>query len=168
MRVRFLSTAWEQRCCDRLAQFFARRRNRWIGAVIAGGLAAVVGVGLKIGFFGMDVRLPGNAARTEDASGPWYRYVVPGAEARDVTRRRLLWVKHALACYALEHGGTYPEQLGELVEAGVLAQEKLRDGWDHPFVYKRLPEGAAYRLYSRGENLQDAGDDLLPEGEARL
>lgn len=168
VRVRFLSTAWEQRCCDRLAAFISRRRTRWLGAVFAGALVALVCVGLKYGFFGMDVRIPGNAARTEDASGSWYRYVMPGLEARNVTRRRLLWVKHALACHALENGGVYPEQLDDLVELGVLTKEKLRDGWEHPFIYERQAEGTDYQLYSRGENLHDATDDLLPEGEARL
>ena len=82
-------------------------------------------------------------------------------EFRGLTERRVAATALALRLYALDHGGTLPEKLAELVPTylPVLPPDPFAtDG--RPLGYQRQPHAA---LYSVGENGVDDGmDDKLP------
>lgn len=115
------------------------RQARFSGVVCAVIAAVTIGVGIGVWFgnLGRAVKVPGEAYQTDDASGPWYRHVVPGSEARALTRQRLGVIQAALLEHALEHGGAFPAALAELVAEGRLKKSALVDGWEEAFVYER-------------------------------
>ena len=119
------------------------RSERFSGPVCAVIAAITIGVGIGIcyGNLGRAVKVPGEAYQTTDASGPWYRYVVPGVEARLVTLRHLRQVRAALLERSLELGGALPKRLEELVAEGRIPKSALEDGWEEPLRYEFQPDG---------------------------
>ena len=111
--------------------------------------AALVGVaiGFLWGNLGRETRLPGDALRTDDATGP---FNVPAAPAQAVQH------------YTLLNAGAPPPTLETLVEADLLGRELLRDGWDRPFQYAVDPKTGAYAVRSLGPDGKPSDDDLPP------
>ena len=120
------------------------RSERFSGPVCAVIAAITIGVGIGIcyGNLGRAVKVPGEAYQTTDASGPWYRYVLPGVEARLVTLRHLRQVRAALLERSLELGGALPERLEVLVDEGRIPKTALEDGWEEPLLYECQKDGS--------------------------
>ena len=131
----------------------------WIA--VAAGLTGTL-IGVWYGNLGRAVKVPGEAYQTDDESGSWVRYVLPGAEAKATTQRRLRLVEQALLAYALSHGGLYPETLQELVDQEYLRTQMLLDGRDRPGIYTTEEGGRRYLL----RTAQDASRKSGPSGEA--
>ena len=145
----------------RLARQKQARAARFSGPVCAVIAAITIGVGIGIcyGNLGRAVKAPGEAYQTDDATGSWYRYVMPGVEARRVTLLRLRQIRAALLEYSLAYGGSAPAKLEELVSEGLLRQAALEDGWEEPFLYDPAAQGEA-RV--RSQHLEQAAGQEAP------
>ncbi len=129
--------------------------------------AALVGVaiGFLWGNLGRETRLPGDALRTDDATGPFNVPAAPAqadAVAAKITGGRLGLLTQAVQHYTLLNAGAPPPTLETLVEADLLGRELLRDGWDRPFQYAVDPKTGAYAVRSLGPDGKPSDDDLPP------
>ena len=67
------------------------------------------------------------------------QYVDPAAQ-RVISTAQLRRIRSALELYHLERG-PFPEQLGALVEVGLLAPEDLHFPWRDSYYYRKLQNG---------------------------
>ena len=63
-----------------------------------------------------------------------------GAVARVLSRDQILRLESALELYRTEHG-EYPQQLSQLVEGQVLAEQDLKYPYREPYYYRRTQQG---------------------------
>ncbi len=128
------------------------------------GLAAAVagiGIGLFTGDFARASKQPGEALRTEDATG--FLPVAPepsNPDAEKITNARIRQVMAALEEYALVHGNTLPEALDILVTQAQLKQETIVDGWGRPLHYTYTAEKRVYTVSSFGADGIPSADDI--------
>lgn len=136
--------------------------NRRIAILVA--VSAVVGV--LIGFFtgnlSRETKMPGEALRTEDATGHWERHAEPSVDldAEVVTNTRIRLVMQAIPTYSLLNAGRYPKSLAELVSDDLLGPDVIRDGWGRPLIYALDPERREYTVSSLGADGVPSVDDI--------
>ncbi len=127
-------------------------------------LSAIVGcaIGFYSGNLSRETKLPGEALKTEDATGRWRRHAEPMADlnAEILTNTRIRLVMQALPTYALLHAGHFPETLDVLVADDLLGKDVIRDGWGRPLVYTFNAETAQYAVRSLGADGVPSEDDV--------
>lgn len=129
-------------------------------------VTSAIVVGVTIGFFfgnwGGETKSPGEAIRTDDATGNWHRYTKISGEvnAEILTNMRIRLIMQAVPTYALLHAGKVPATLDELVEAGLLGKDIIRDGWNAPFVYTLDEEKKTFSIRSNGSDGVPSEDDI--------
>ena len=130
-------------------------------------LAAVAGVaiGFAFGNLGREAKLPGEAIRTDDATGHWTRHAEPTADvnAEILTNTRIRLVMQALPTYALLNAGELPATLDALVSDGLLGKDAVRDGWDRPLIYTLDAEEGVFAVRSLGPDGVPSEDDIPRE-----
>ncbi len=127
-------------------------------------VAAAVGIfiGFAFGNLAREAKQPGEAIRTDDATGHWERHAQPTADinAEILTNTRIRLIMQALPTYALLNAGRLPEDLDALVSSGLLGKDIVRDGWDRPFVYTLDDSGETYAVRSLGPDGVPSDDDI--------
>lgn len=127
-------------------------------------LAIVVGVtvGFFTGHLGRESKMPGEALRTDDATGHWRRHAEPASDvnAEMLTNTRIRLIMQALPTYALLNAGRLPESLEALVTSGLLGKDVIRDGWDRPLNYTHNAETGVYSVRSFGPDGLPSEDDI--------
>ncbi len=129
-------------------------------AILAG-----VTIGFLTGNLGREAKMPGEAIRTDDATGHWHRHAEPKTDvnAEILTNTRIRLVMQALPTYALLHAGGLPENLDALVSSGLLGKDMIRDGWDRPLCYTYHAEKSVYTVSSLGPDGIRSADDIPRE-----
>ena len=107
-----------------------RRPGRKVSLLVTLAAAAGVAIGFAFGNLGREAKLPGEAIRTDDATGHWTRHAEPTADvnAEILTNTRIRLVMQALPTYALLNAGELPDTLGALVSAGLLGKDAATGG----------------------------------------
>lgn len=63
-----------------------------------------------------------------------------------------------------EQTGSYPDTLGEGVQAFDAESGVLKDPWDRPYIYELSPDGTTFRIYSSGpDGTPGTTDDIESE-----
>ncbi len=126
-------------------------------AIVAG-----VAIGFLTGNLGREAKMPGEAIRTDDATGHWRRHVQPDSEinAEVLTNTRIRLVMQAIPTYALLNMGELPQSLDALVTAELLGKDAIRDGWERPLHYTIDLEKACYTVRSLGPDGVPSADDI--------
>lgn len=136
--------------------------NRRIAILVA--VSAVVGtlVGFFTGNLSRETKMPGEALKTEDATGHWERHAESSVDldAEVVTNTRIRLVMQAIPTYSLLHAGRYPESLADLISDDLLGAEVVRDGWGRPLVYTLDSERRRYTVSSLGADGVPSEDDI--------
>lgn len=125
-------------------------------------IAVGVTVGFLTGNLGRESKMPGEALRTDDATGHWRRHAEPTSDvnAETLTNTRIRLVMQALPTYALLNAGRLPETLDALVTSGLLGKDMIRDGWDRPLRYAHDAEQGIYSVRSLGPDGLPSEDDI--------
>lgn len=138
------------------------RAGRKVSLLVTLAAVAGVAIGFLFGNLGRESKEPGEAIRTDDATGHWTRHAEPVADvnAEILTNTRIRLVMQALPTYALLNAGELPASLGELVSDGLLGKEAVRDGWDRPLVYTVDAERGVFTVRSLGADGVPSEDDI--------
>ncbi len=125
---------------------------------ILGGIA----IGFYTGNFARETKMPGEALRTEDATGflPLVTEEDVDPAAAKVTNARIRQVMAALEEYALLNGNTLPANLELLVTTQQLQAETIIDGWKRPLQYSFDAEKRIYKVSSLGADGEVSSDDI--------
>lgn len=142
-----------------------RRPGRKVSLLVTLAAAAGVAIGFAFGNLGREAKLPGEAIRTDDATGHWTRHAEPTADvnAEILTNTRIRLVMQALPTYALLNAGELPDTLGALVSDGLLGKDAVRDGWDRPLVYTLDATNGVFSVRSLGPDGLPSDDDIPRE-----
>ncbi len=135
------------------------RMTRWtIIVAILGGIA----MGFFTGDFAREAKMPGEALRTEEASGilPLLTDETVDPDATKITNVRIRQVMAALEEYALLNGNTLPTTLEVLVSTQQLKAETIIDGWGRPLQYTFDPVKRIYTISSLGADGKVSKDDI--------
>lgn len=130
--------------------------------IVTFAIAVGVTVGFLTGNLGREAKMPGEALRTDDATGHWRRHAEPMADvnAETLTNIRIRLVMQALPTYALLNAGRLPDSLDALVISGLLGRDVVRDGWDRPLCYALDAEKGVYAVRSLGPDGRVSEDDI--------
>lgn len=125
-------------------------------------IAVGVTVGFLTGNLGRETKQPGEALRTDDATGHWRRHAEPAVDinAEILTNTRIRLVMQALPTYALLNAGRLPTSLDALVTSGLLGKDMVRDGWERPLCYTLDTERGIYSVRSLGPDGLISDDDI--------
>ncbi len=142
-----------------------RRPNRKVSLLVTLAAVAGVAIGFAFGNLGREAKLPGEAIRTDDATGHWTRHAEPTADvnAEILTNTRIRLVMQALPTYALLNAGELPATLDALVSDGLLGKDAVRDGWDRPLIYTLDAEEGVFAVRSLGPDGVPSEDDIPRE-----
>ena len=142
-----------------------RRPNRKVSLLVTLAAVAGVAIGFAFGNLGREAKLPGEAIRTDDATGHWTRHAEPTADvnAEILTNTRIRLVMQALPTYALLNAGELPATLDALVSDGLLGKDAVRDGWNRPLIYTLDAEEGVFAVRSLGPDGVPSEDDIPRE-----
>ncbi len=130
-------------------------------------ISAIIGcaVGFLTGNLSREMKMPGEALRTEDATGRWIRHTenLVDVDAEILTNTRIRLVMQAIPTYALLHAGHLPESLDVLVADDLLGKEVIRDGWGRLLIYTFDDAASQYTVRSLGADGETSEDDIPRE-----
>jgi prepilin-type N-terminal cleavage/methylation domain-containing protein len=90
-----------------------------------------------------------------------WNFLGQGEKARTkATKQTLFTIKSAMAAYNLEYA-SFPPDLRTLITTKILADQKLKDGWDHDLYYdtRGASKDRPYNLRSPGSDNQLGNED---------
>ncbi len=143
-------------------------RERITAIVTIAAALGGVAIGLFAGNFASEVKRQGEAY-TEEHQTTLRQEVTRPIQTPDETRKpspeeitekRLHLIMHAMDVYVLEHHNQHPENLDDLVMAGILSAETLVDGWGRLFNYHINNEDGKIFVQSFGADPEDVNDDI--------